>query len=63
MALNLTDQVRFISEATKVVVLGNLKKLINIDVQGGMLELKMTVNLMVAQLGTLVNEVTRASLE
>ncbi|KAF8884649.1 hypothetical protein BD779DRAFT_1612091 [Infundibulicybe gibba] len=59
MASNLTDQVRSISEVTKAVALGDLGKLVNVDVQGEMLDLKMTVNSMVAQLSTLANEVTR----
>ena len=63
MASNLTDQVRSISEVTKAVALGDLGKLVNVDVQGEMLDLKMTVNSMVAQLSTLANEVTRISLE
>ncbi|TFK35674.1 hypothetical protein BDQ12DRAFT_687784 [Crucibulum laeve] len=63
MASNLTDQVRSISEVTKAVALGDLGKLVNVDVQGEMLDLKMTVNSMVAQLSTLANEVTRVSLE
>ena len=61
MASNLTDQVRSISEVTKAVALGDLGKLVNVDVQGEMLDLKMTVNSMVAQLSTLANEVTRVS--
>ena len=52
-----------ISEVTKAVALGNLGKLVNVDVQGGMLDLKMTMNLMVAQLSTLTNKVTCVSLE
>jgi osomolarity two-component system sensor histidine kinase NIK1 len=48
MASNLTDQVRSISEVTKAVVLGDLGKLVNVDVQGEMLGLMMTVNSMVA---------------
>ncbi|KAI9566571.1 hypothetical protein HD554DRAFT_1096674 [Boletus coccyginus] len=63
MASNLTDQVRSISEVTKAVALGDLGKIVNVDVQGEMLDLKMTVNSMVAQLSTLANEVTRVSLE
>ncbi|KAG9312444.1 HAMP TYPE histidine kinase [Chiua virens] len=63
MASNLTDQVRSISEVTKAVALGDLSKVVNVDVQGEMLDLKMTVNSMVAQLSTLANEVTRVSLE
>jgi hypothetical protein len=41
MASNLTDQVCSISEATKAVVLGDLGKLVNVDMQGEMLDLKM----------------------
>ena len=63
MASNLTDQVRSISEVTKAVALGDLGKTVEVDVQGEMLDLKMTVNSMVAQLSTLANEVTRVSLE
>lgn len=63
MASNLTDQVRSISEVTKAVALGDLGRLVNVDVQGEMLDLKMTVNSMVEQLSTLANEVTRVSLE
>ena len=63
MASNLTDQVRSISEVTKAVALGDLSKKVEVDVQGEMLDLKMTVNSMVYQLSTLANEVTRVSLE
>jgi osomolarity two-component system sensor histidine kinase NIK1 len=63
MASNLTDQVRSISEVTKAVALGDLGKPVNVDVQGEMLDPKMTANSMVAQLSTLANEVTRVSLE
>ncbi|KAA1473198.1 hypothetical protein DENSPDRAFT_779569 [Dentipellis sp. KUC8613] len=63
MANNLTDQVRSISEVTKAVALGDLSRTVSVDVQGEMLDLKMTVNSMVAQLSTLANEVTRVSLE
>ncbi|TFK95926.1 hypothetical protein BDV98DRAFT_598145 [Pterulicium gracile] len=63
MASNLTDQVRSISEVTKAVARGDLGKNVDVDVQGEMLELKVTVNSMVEQLSTLANEVTRVSLE
>ncbi|KAI0048454.1 hypothetical protein FA95DRAFT_1490738 [Auriscalpium vulgare] len=63
MARNLTDQVRSISKVTKAVALGDLSQTVDVDVQGEMLDLKMTVNSMVAQLSTLANEVTRVSLE
>jgi osomolarity two-component system, sensor histidine kinase NIK1 len=63
MASNLTDQVRSISEVTKAVALGDLSRTVNVDVQGEMLDLKMTVNSMVEQLSTLAREVSRVSLE
>ena len=63
MANNLTDQVRSISEVAKAIAHGDLTKYVNVDVQGEMLDLKMTVNSMVKQLSTLANEVTRVSLE
>jgi osomolarity two-component system, sensor histidine kinase NIK1 len=63
MASNLTDQVRSISEVTKAVALGDLTKTVDVNVQGEMLELKKTVNTMVAQLSLLAEEVTRVSLE
>lgn len=47
MASNLTDQVRSISEVTKAVARGDLGKNVDVDVQGEMLELKVTVNSMV----------------
>lgn len=63
MATNLTNQVRSISEVTKAVANGNLDRMVDVDVQGEMLDLKTTVNLMVRQLSVLANEVTRVSLE
>ncbi|KAL1410625.1 histidine kinase osmosensor [Vanrija albida] len=63
MARNLTDQVREIAEVTKAVARGDLTKTVNADVQGEILELKMTVNDMVAQLTVFAAEVTRVSLE
>ena len=63
MATNLTDQVRSISEVTKAVALGDLTRTIDVDVQGEMLDLKLTVNSMVRQLSTLAREVSRVSLE
>jgi len=56
-------QVHPISEMTKAVALGDLGKLMNVDVQGEMLDLKMTVNSMVAQSSTLANKITCVSLE
>lgn len=63
MAANLTTQVRSIAHVTKAVAKGNLQTLIDVDAQGEILDLKNTVNSMVAQLFTLANEVTRVSLE
>ncbi|KAH9929248.1 uncharacterized protein B0H18DRAFT_953709 [Fomitopsis serialis] len=63
MATNLTDQVRSISEVTKAVANGDLSRTVNVDVQGEMLDLKTTVNQMVARLSVLASEVTRVSLE
>lgn len=40
MASNLTAQVRSISEVTKAVAMGDLSKLVDVDVQGEMLDLK-----------------------
>lgn len=63
MASNLTNQVRSISEVTKAVARGDLSKFVDVDVQGEMLDLKMTVNSMVAQLSVLAQEVIRVSIE
>lgn len=63
MATNLTDQVRSISDVTKAVAAGNLTRHVNVNVQGEMLDLKLTVNQMVQQLGVFAGEVTRVSLE
>lgn len=63
MASNLTNQVRSISEVTKAVAHGQLDKYVNVDVQGEMLDLKMTVNMMVNQLSGLAQEVIRMSIE
>lgn len=63
MARNLTEHVREIAEVTKAVARGDLTKTVNADVQGEILELKLTVNGMVAQLTVFAAEVTRVSLE
>ncbi|KAF8884643.1 hypothetical protein BD779DRAFT_1674025 [Infundibulicybe gibba] len=63
MASDVTNQVRSVSEVTKAVALGDLERFIIVDLQGEMLELKETVNWMVAQLSTFANEVMRISLE
>src|SRR5260370_126937 len=50
MAGNLTGQVRNIAEVTTAVANGDLSKKITVDVKGEILELKDTINTMVAQL-------------
>ncbi|KAJ7127901.1 hypothetical protein C8R44DRAFT_667282 [Mycena epipterygia] len=63
MAMNLTGQVRSISEVTKAVAVGDLTKQVEIEVKGEMLDLKKTINGMVTQLHTLASEITRVSIE
>ncbi|KAF7290756.1 hypothetical protein MIND_01316400 [Mycena indigotica] len=63
MASNLTNQVRTISKVTKAVALGDLTQTVDVDVKGEMLDLKITINDMVAQLGIFASEVTRVALE
>ena len=61
---SLTNQVCSISEMTKAVAHGNLSKVVDVDVQGEMLDLKETVNSMVAQyLSSLANDFIRVSIE
>ncbi|OAB44969.1 HAMP domain-containing protein [Paenibacillus antarcticus] len=59
MATNLTDQVRNIAVVTTAVANGDLSKKITADVQGEILELKITINTMVDQLSMFASEVTR----
>jgi osomolarity two-component system sensor histidine kinase NIK1 len=63
MASNLTNQVRAISSVTKAVAVGDLSKMVEVDVQGEMLDLKVTVNTMVKQLLAFSSEVTRVTME
>jgi len=49
MAFNLTVQVRSIASVTKAVAAGDLSQIVDVDVQGEMLDLKKTVNSMVEQ--------------
>src|SRR5205823_3969863 len=55
MAGNLTSQVRNIAEVTTAVQQGDLSKKITVDVQGEILELKNTINVMVDQLNAFAN--------
>jgi HAMP domain-containing protein/CheY-like chemotaxis protein/signal transduction histidine kinase len=63
MASNLTGQVRNIAEVTTAVAKGDLSRKITVDVQGEILELKNTINVMVDQLSSFAAEVTRVARE
>ena len=63
MAGNLTGQVRNIADVTTAVAKGDLSKKITVDVQGEILELKNTINIMVDQLNSFASEVTRVARE
>lgn len=54
---------RPISEVTKGVAMGHLTKRVQVDAQGEMLDLKMTVSSMVNQLSMLANELARIALQ
>ena len=49
MAHNITVQVRSIATVTKAVAGGDLSRMVDVDVAGEMLDLKVTVNSMVHQ--------------
>src|SRR5437763_1877677 len=63
MASNLTDQVRNIAQVTTAVANGDLGQKITVDVKGEILELKNTINVMVDQLSSFADEVTRVARE
>jgi len=63
MASNLTNQVRNIAQVTTAVANGDLSRKITVDVQGEILELKNTMNVMVDQLNSFASEVTRVARE
>src|SRR5947199_10460849 len=63
MAGNLTSQVRNIAEVTTAVQQGDLSQKITVEVQGEILELKNTINVMVDQLNAFASEVTRVARE
>ena len=62
MAMNLTDQVRSITEVTKAGLGGDLTK-ITVDVCGEILDLKEMVNRMTESLRVFTDEVTRLARE
>lgn len=61
MASNLTDQVRSISDVTQAIAAGNLDKKIEVQAQGEILTLKVTINNMVDRLATFAHEVRRVA--
>src|SRR5205807_1387905 len=63
MASNLTTQVRNIADVTTAVQRGDLSKKITVEVQGEILELKNTINVMVDQLNAFAGEVSRVARE
>src|SRR5437879_4762013 len=63
MAANLTSQVRNIAQVTTAVARGDLSQKITVDVKGEILELKNTINVMVDQLSSFADEVTRVARE
>ncbi len=63
MASNLTNQVRNIAQVTTAVARGDLSQKITVDVRGELAELKTTVNVMVDQLSSFADEVTRVARE
>ncbi|HEY0535793.1 MAG TPA: HAMP domain-containing protein, partial [Actinoplanes sp.] len=63
MASNLTAQVRNIASVSTAVAKGDLSQKITVDAQGEILELKSTVNIMVDQLSSFADEVTRVARE
>ncbi|HET7651552.1 MAG TPA: HAMP domain-containing protein [Acidimicrobiales bacterium] len=63
MASNLTAQVRDVAEVTTAIANGDLTRKITVDVRGEMLELKNTMNVMVDQLSSFADEVTRVARE
>ncbi|PWN93695.1 putative nik-1 protein (Os-1p protein) [Acaromyces ingoldii] len=63
LAENLTNQVRGVALVTKAVARGDLSKKIEVQADGEILELKVTINVMVDQLRHFADEVTRVSRE
>jgi osomolarity two-component system sensor histidine kinase NIK1 len=63
MANNLTNQVREIAVVTTAVANGDLSKKVTADVQGEILNLKLTINAMVDRLNTFAFEVSKVARE
>jgi HAMP domain-containing protein len=63
LAAQLTQQIRNIAEVTTAVARGDLSRKVTVDVQGEILDLKDTMNVMVDQLNGFASEVTRVARE
>ncbi len=63
MAANLTEQVRQIAQVTTAVANGDLSQQVTVDARGEVLQLKRTINAMVARLSSFAAEVTRVARE
>jgi HAMP domain-containing protein/signal transduction histidine kinase/CheY-like chemotaxis protein len=63
MAANLTSQVRNIAQVATAVANGDLGQKITVEAQGEIFELKQTINVMVDQLSSFADEVTRVARE
>ncbi|MFL5845106.1 MAG: HAMP domain-containing protein, partial [Solirubrobacteraceae bacterium] len=63
MATNLTEQVRQIAQVTTAVANGDLTQQVTVDARGEVLELKGTINAMVARLSSFADQVTRVARE
>ena len=61
MASNLTNQVRGISDVTQAIARGDLSQKIEVEAQGEVLKLKVTINDMVEQLDTFARELKRVA--
>ncbi|MCJ1476464.1 histidine kinase osmosensor [Lambiella insularis] len=61
MASNLTNQVRGISDVTQAIARGDLSQKIEVEAQGEVLKLKVTINDMVQQLDTFARELKRVA--
>ena len=61
MANNLTSQVRGISDVTQAIAQGDLSRKIEVEAQGEVLKLKVTINEMVDQLDTFARELKRVA--
>jgi len=63
MATNLTLQVRDISQVATAIAGGDLSQKVSVEVRGELLELKSTINIMVDQLSSFADEVSRVARE